>query len=218
MNNQEPEVLGRVAPGVYESYFEPIDPRYRYKRIIAATVVFLFFGYLMFSMFGTEFIKESWHEWVLAYVGPYALYVAYHLRCTRVQKLTKDGMIAKAKDEADAAQAQHVKQQLASAKWDARLKPVLEFADKGVVRYPGGIVLLIFSVMVAGDETIPNHYWLGAVLFFAALFCMREAVLWLIGLAIVAGIGSLFIGAVAALPVSAAIIIGAWIIASSSRK
>jgi hypothetical protein len=59
---------------------------------------------------------------------------------------------------------------------------------------------------------------LGLTCMALGVWLMKEVFLWVIGAAIVGGMVALFAGAIAGIPVSAAIIIGALIIASSNNN
>lgn len=203
--------------GPYETHLVAIDPKERYKAIGVATLfVTIIGGGILFDQFQNG---KIWDEWwlVLIYVAPYAAFVAYKLHHTHERVLTKDGMIARAQDEAAAAQSLHLRQKRSDEKWEACTKPYITIAGKAIVRYPvGGLLLTCAFQLATGGAR--DSIVLAVVLAGAALWLLREAVFWIVGLGILAGIGSLFFGAIAALPVSVAIIVGAWIIASSMRK
>ncbi len=219
MDNQQPLGAGRVAVGVYESHTVAIDPGYRYRRMIGATIVFLLLGWGMIAAMGTDFITAMWPLLVFVYVLPYLGYIVYFVRHTHEVALTKDGMIAKAQDESAAEVAGRARQLESDAAWERRLGPLWVALDKAVVRYPLGAIVLLLAFQLSTSESLDkNTVILAIALWAVALWLMRELLMWVIGLTALAGIGSLLFGVVASLPVSVAIIIGAWIIASSSRK
>jgi hypothetical protein len=203
--------------GAYETHLIEIDARERYKAIgIATLFMTLITGGILFEQFQNEQIWDK--GWLaLIYIILYIAFVGYKLRHTHERVLTKEGMIAKAQDVAAKAHAHHLRQNRSDEKWEARTKPYREIAGFAFVRYTAGVILVILAVQMATSES-RDSIVLAVVFFGGAFWLMREAVLWIVGLGILAGIGSLFFGAIAALPVSVAIIIGAWIIASSSRK
>jgi len=87
-----------------------------------------------------------------------------------------------------------------------------EFENKWYVRYPLALLMLWGAWYIL--DTKPDSWWLAAFVALAAAFFAREVSLVLI----VVGLGYLLIQGIASLPVSAAIIVGAIIIASAIKK
>jgi hypothetical protein len=85
------------------------------------------------------------------------------------------------------------------------------------VRYALGI-LLFWATVEMWPSPAKYAGATSVLLALFGLFCVKELTKWVIGAALVGGLAYAAIGAIAAIPVSAAIIIGALIIASSRSK
>lgn len=101
--------------------------------------------------------------------------------------------------------------------WEKRLNALgSDFSQSKSMRYSAAGLLLWFAYLIAQHE---KPLWVAVgMLALAAVWCAREVAVWIAGLAAVVGIGWLLIAGLAALPISAAIIVGALIIAGSLRK
>ena len=218
---------GRVSPGVYETQLLSIPAAYRYKRIAFALLALVVLVVAVIVEIGSSSsAKDRAAEnvavialWFLIYLLPFIFYIAYHVRHTHDKALTKAGMIAKGQDESAAAAAAHERQVAFDHKWKRRLDPIWTSVDRPIIRYPLGIVLVYIGFLIAADTSITGGLIVVAIVIGSAvLWLLRELILWVIGLSILAGLGSLLFGMLAALPISVAIIIGAWIIAGQSRK
>lgn len=100
-----------------------------------------------------------------------------------------------------------------SAEWSEKFD---SFVARPIVRYPFAVCLfwLAFEMSRSPEAKI---FELVAIVFLA-LYAAREAALWLLGAALLFGAGWLVASGIAALPVSVAVILGAMIIASRSKK
>lgn len=85
------------------------------------------------------------------------------------------------------------------------------------VRYIFGALLFWAAAELCATSNT-NDWPAPALLVLSALACMKEVALWAIGLAVCGAIAWATIGALAAIPVGAAIIIGALIIADSRNR
>lgn len=91
-----------------------------------------------------------------------------------------------------------------------------ELWTRWYTRYAVGALLIWLSITLFSDAG--RDAWIvGLTVLAAGLWCMREVALWAIGLAIAGGLLYLAVGAIAGIPVSVAIIIGALIIANSRK-
>lgn len=97
--------------------------------------------------------------------------------------------------------------------WADRLGELLALK---FVRYPGAALLLWAAYFVANDPKAKPWAWV--VFVFLALVAAKEVAFWLLGAGVVIGVLVLGFNALAALPVSVAIIIGALIIAGALKK
>ncbi|WP_036171644.1 hypothetical protein [Massilia sp. 9096] len=148
-------------------------------------------------------------------VSVYALYLAF-LFWPQYQ----DVLTPAAKDE-----YARVKFAEAQAKQQQATRAEPTFADAAAVkiwstwyaRYTLGALLfwLAYAIATGGDR---NAWMLATTAAVGGLICMKELALWAIGLGILGGLAYLAFGAIAGLPVSVAIIIGALIIANSRKK
>jgi hypothetical protein len=92
-----------------------------------------------------------------------------------------------------------------------------DFLGRWYFRYGVGTLFLLISFSMATSgvkDPLPATIFFGIL----GLICMKEVALWCIGLSILGGIAWFIIGAIAAIPISIAIIIGAYIIANSFEK
>lgn len=116
---------------------------------------------------------------------------------------------------------QYARAQLASAQAQVTERRIAQFdavAGSGLVRYIGAAGCLYVAYWLATESTGKDTGWasLGFAVF--ALFLARELGMWLVGIGIVCGVAWALFAGIAALPLSAAIIIGALIIASAVGK
>ncbi|MBI3777861.1 MAG: hypothetical protein HY274_02940 [Gammaproteobacteria bacterium] len=132
--------------------------------------------------------------WVLPFffTGLYASYKFW--RTTHVEQLTQEAQQEKQAQELEI----HRKQE--------------ELENKWYVRYPLAALMLWGAWYIL--DTKPDRWWLAAFAALAAAFFAREISFFLI----VVGLGYLLFQGIASLPMSAAIIIGAIIIASAIKK
>jgi hypothetical protein len=105
-----------------------------------------------------------------------------------------------------------------SPKLDAIAAKIEALIDMPLVRYPLA-ALVLWLAYYASQEWGDWRRWivvLSAV--FWSLWLARELFGWLFGIAVVGGIAWAFFAGVAALPISAAIVVGAIIIALAVRR
>lgn len=101
---------------------------------------------------------------------------------------------------------------------EARNARVGELLESGPMRYLGAAICAYLSYELATDTKTPNSGWAALGLLAIAFVLARELGMWLLGIALFVGIAWALIAGISALPVSAAIIIGALIIAGSISK
>lgn len=99
---------------------------------------------------------------------------------------------------------------------DSTVRPIAEveayfsnYCDKFSVRYSIAVVFICAGIWLAGEK--PNLWWVCVPAGLSAAFFARELSI----LAIVAGVGTLLFQGIASLPVSVAVVLGAFIIASA---
>ena len=130
------------------------------------------------------------------------------------KRLTPEAAKLKAHFEAQDAQAG----QASSPKVDAISAKVEALIDLPLVRYPLAALVLWFAYYVSQEWTDRRSWIIVLAAACCGLCLARELFGWVLGLAVVGGIAWALFAGVAALPVSAAIVIGALIIASAMRK
>jgi hypothetical protein len=130
------------------------------------------------------------------------------------KRLTPEAAKLKAHFEAQDAQAG----QASSPEVDAISAKAGALIDLPLVRYPISALVLWFAYYVSQEWTDRRSWIVVLAAVCWSLWLARELFGWVLGLAVVGGIAWAFFAGVAALPVSAAIVIGALIIASAMRK
>lgn len=129
-------------------------------------------------------------------------------------RLTSDA--AQIKEELEARATQDVQ---SSPSWaDAFLERIATALDMPLVRYPLATLALWFAYYVNQEWTGRGSWMVVLAAVCGSLWLARELFGWILGIAVVGGIGWALFAGVAALPVSAAIVIGALIIASAMKK
>lgn len=151
-----------------------------------------------------QFATYWWYAWpaVLPVVVGVGLFL---LRSERV--LSGPGQHARAQDEA--AQAQ--KRQEMGSLFERLL-------EAGPVRYAIAALCFYGAYYFAFEDTGKKAGLAAVCALIVGFVFARELGLWLLGLALVVGIGWALFAGIAALPVSVAVIVGALIIASAVRK
>lgn len=93
-----------------------------------------------------------------------------------------------------------------------------EFLNLPLVRYPIAALLLYGTYYFGVESTDKNAGWEAAACLLIAGVCARELSKWILGIAFFGAVAWAVISGISALPVSAAIIFGALIIASAMKK
>lgn len=204
--------LGVRAFGIRERrVFDTAEVHYTHAQRIRRSARWFVPGLAMLAVIwwaqvdNGQFSTYWWYAWpalfpVLVGVG------LYMLQGERV--LSAKGQFARA--QVDAAQAQVKEQRI------ARLKAVAQGAP---VRYAGAAGCLYMAYLFATESTDKDKAWFAFGSAVVAFILARELGIWLLGVGIACGAAWAFFSGIAALPVSAAVIIGALIIAAAiSRK
>jgi hypothetical protein len=198
----------------YATVRAPVPPLVRQHRYVIATGVALLF--LIPLLLSEQFSRNPVDVFLtcicplaLAYVGA----VVTTMRHTTTKVFTRLAVIAMQEERANLERAS------ATPAKPSKAELLLErVAAIWWVRYLFGLILLagayVFAMEGSGrKETVIIAVALGCW----GAYCMREVFAWLVGAAIVGGIIYAIAGAVAGIPVSVAIIIGAIIIANSKK-
>jgi len=93
-----------------------------------------------------------------------------------------------------------------------------EFLELPLVRYPIAVLLLYGAYYFGVESTSKDTGWAAAGCLLIAGLCARELSKWILGIALFGAIAWAVIAGISALPVSAAIIVGALIIADAMKK
>jgi len=117
--------------------------------------------------------------------------------------------------EAVAAHIAHAEALERRALIEKRLFVGEEILNFWPVRYSAGAAM--FGLAYWAVRTDANNWLLPTVLVIGAFYLMREVSKWLLGIAFIGGVAYALFGIASALPVGAAIIIGALIIANSKK-
>lgn len=151
-----------------------------------------------------------WYAW------PLLIFVAIGVRyffMYRETTLTTEAAKAKMHYESDAIRF------AGRERKDTALTGFDTFFAQTWVRYLIAVACLYGAYHLTFVESSAKSSGLGALCFVViAAFCAREAALWLLGIGLVVAVGWALYAGIAALPVSAAVIIGALIIASAISR
>lgn len=93
-----------------------------------------------------------------------------------------------------------------------------EFIELPLVRYPIAALCLYGAYYFGVESTHPNAGWGAVAALIVAGVCARELSKWILGIVLFGAIAWAVIAGASALPVSAAIIVGALVIASAMKK
>jgi hypothetical protein len=203
--------LGVRTFGIRERrVFDTTEVRYthiqRAKRaarwFVPGLVVLAFIWWV--QVVNDQFSTYWWYAWPMLF--PLLVGVGlYMLRRERV--LSASGQVART--QLDAAQAHVTEQRM------ARLNAV---ARSGLVRYVGAAGCLYVAYWLATEST-GKSVGLAALAWVVFAFILAsELGMWLLGIGLVCGVAWALFAGMAALPISAAVIIGAFIIASAVGK
>ena len=183
-----------------------VPASWRRNRTLLATAIFaVFLGALLFSQPFAEVPMIVTQYCILPAVAAYLCAVWAIARHRMTTHHTKAAIIEMRQIRTNQAPAK-------PSKAEAWLEHV---AAIWWVRYLFGLCLLIGAVMFAAEATGRNGIMGALALGLWGTYCMREVFGWLLGAVVFGGIFYAVAGAVAAIPVSLAIIIGAIIIANS---
>lgn len=145
-------------------------------------------------------------------IGAVGTFIFMYARTKK--RLTPEAAKLKAHFEAQDAHAG----QASSPKVDAISSKVEALIDLALVRYPVAALVLWFAYYVSQEWTDRRSWIVVLAAVCCSLWLARELFGWVLGLAVVGGIAWALFAGIAALPVSAAIVIGALIIASALKK
>lgn len=192
------------------------------KRIIKGLAGFIPVSTLaIISLFGGEMGKFAFYliaagvlgAWLYSkkeirtYEGEYIDSTGQNWEKTRVFNYSIEGMQAKVRDEAKSQE-----------KWDV----LSEITDKLLanvwVRYFIAIWLAVIAFWLSTVVTSKAGYLWVFIIGCYSVVLAKELIVWIIGAAIVIGIGAALLGALSSVSIPIAIIIGAVIIASAVRK
>ncbi len=149
------------------------------------------------------------------YASPVVLIFLVGLGLYRLKgEVTLTPAAAKAK----AAQQEHLERERKAQAVDPPPPAPNTGEDSPLIRYPLAVVFAYGAYYLGAEATIKHAGWYSAACIFAALCFARELTGFVLVLAVVGGIVWVVIAGIAALPVSLAIIVGALIIASASKK
>ena len=184
---------------VYAGEWVAIPSKVRYKKAGIATLVLLgLCAITSWSQHEEGQLQSSW-SLMLIFVIPYFAYMVYVLTTKREFCLDPDGVVEKQKDE----------KVRAGNNFDRKISRTL---SRVWVRYPLAGLILWGAFTVVSQE---NHIWWWPVLLALwAAWLARELSLIVLFIAICYAL----LKGIASLPVSAAVIIGAIIIASALRR
>lgn len=185
----------------------PLDMSGRKRGVKTVTVIMtLAFIAVWAGQYSTGMLAESW--WVvLSALIPYSVYVAFALGIRHQTVPTRAALLVMARDR---------KASPVPKEWE---KHVEALWARWPVRYALGALLFYIAYDVAQNDPMPKNGWVVVLgLSIWAMAVMKEIFVWIIGAAIVGGIGYAIFGAISALPVSVAIVIGALIIANGIKR
>lgn len=188
---------------VFDAQVIKFSPKQRLRR--GAPWLLLGVGMLAFiwwvQISKDQFTEYWWYAWpalfpILVSIGLFLL--------KEEQKLTSAAQ--EASSAVDATKQKRAKE---------REERINAFLDRAPVRYAGAAIFLYGTYWFLAESANKNAGWFAAASALVSMICARELSVWLLGLAVVGGIGWALFAGIAALPVSAAVIIGALIIASA---
>jgi hypothetical protein len=186
-----------------EIHYTPMQRWKRAWRYLATGVVMLAVIWWVQAAHD-QFFMYWWYAWPALF--PITVGVGlYLLRSERV--LSASGQFARDQISAENAKAA-----------DHRKAIVGELLESSPARYLAAAALVYFAFWLATESPSKNAGWLSVAAAIAALVLARELSAWLLGIATLCAVGWLLFAGLAALPLSAAIIIGALIIASSGKR
>jgi len=203
--------MGVRAFGIRErQVFDTTEVHYTHRQRIKRAAKWFLPGVLMLGFIWSaqtirdQFATYWWYAWPT--LSPIAVGVGlYLLRSERV--LSASGQYAR--DQLNAAQAKVTEER------KAKLGAV---AGSRLVRYIGAAGCLYIAFWLATNGTEKNTGWHALIWAVFALILARELGMWLLGIAVIIGVGWALFAGISALPVSAAIVIGALIIAVAIGK
>jgi hypothetical protein len=188
-----------------------IKPENLMHKILTASSVFVFVLILGIASCSNDATHDITP--VVLTIGAYSLYLAFLLWPQYREVLTPA-----AKEEYARMKFQRTKQQQARKAEPMWIDGVAaKILATWYGRYTLGALLFWFAYAVA-NEGGRDAWILAATVAIGGLVCMKELALWVIGLGVVGGLLYLAFGAIAGIPVSVAIIIGALIIASARKN
>jgi hypothetical protein len=182
------------------------------KSVKKITVIMLIaVAFVWVGQYSTGMLASSW--WIVLWaLLPYGAYTLAVLGFRNQNVPTKAALIAMARDHALAQETALA----GGSPWEKRLQTLWEIWP---IRYALGGLLFYFAYEAAQADPISKNDWIIIVILsIFAIGTMKEVFLWVICAAVIGGICYAFFGILAALPVSAAIIIGALIIANSGKQ
>jgi hypothetical protein len=191
-----------------------IKPENIMHKVLMATSVFVF----MLIVVIANQSSDAGHDvtpFVLT-IGPYLLYLAFLLWPQYREVLTPAAKEEYARMKFAEEQTKRQQQaKKADPTWidDVAAKVLATWYG----RYTVGALLFWLAYAVA-QQGSRNAWLLAGTAAIGGLVCMKELALWVIGLGIVGGLLYLAFGAIAGIPVSVAIIIGALIIAGARKN
>ena len=185
---------------------EPIRASERYRKALkGALVMVTIIGVCWLLAWSNHAMPEAW--WApLPYASTVLIYIIHVLISDSRLVLTEAGL---------------AERQFVAETKRQREGPANKFLEwllaQGWMRYPWAGLLLYVAYEISRDATPGGTFWAVVVAAFA-LYLVRDVFLVVVVLAVVGLIAWAIFGAVAALPVSVAIIIGAIIIAGALRS
>lgn len=184
-----------------------------------------------------ERVRKAWLMWLLGFGGALLIWTIQYLE-NDLQQYWKNGLpfvvlgfvgvfvfVFARKERRLTHAANRIKEDMEAR--HAQMHPPLadvvatqvsRVADIPIVRYPLSIVLFWFAFYVSQEWTQRNSWLVVMASICGALWCARELAIWLIGAGIFFGLAWAFFSGISMLPVSAAIVIGALIIASALER
>lgn len=202
-------IWNRKTRRVYATDLVPVTASARYRRIAWGTFFLLAALFLVFFPVALDEFSIGFS--ILLALPAVALYAFFFYRTLQWQFATE--ITADAKAHQHALQHPSAQPPAKPSEWEKVLE---RFWEYWWVRYIVGVALAYLSYSLYFDYQV--KVVIPVIFFLSSLFCLKEAVGYLIGISIFVGLAYAAFGLIAALPVAVAIIIGALIIATAIKK